>query len=163
MSDPSVAALAERVARMEDEREVVATLYTYGHALDYGDRGGFLDCFTPDADYVVEMRLGAEGNFRFHGHDELGAYFDGHTHAPDAWHKHVTVNPSVRPPATPATRDELLPPRRRRADERPHDRPRVRSLHRRARPRPTTASGASARGGARSRTSDPADAEFTRA
>jgi ketosteroid isomerase-like protein len=90
-----MAALAERVARMEDEREIVATLYTYGRALDYGDRNGFLDCFTPDADYVVEMRIGAEGNFRFHGHDELGAYFDGHTHAPDAWHKHVTVNPSV--------------------------------------------------------------------
>jgi ketosteroid isomerase-like protein len=103
MSDPSVAALAERVARMEDEREVLATLYAYGSALDYGDRGGFLDCFTPDADYLVEMRLGAEGNFRFHGHDELGAYFDGHTHAPDAWHKHVTVNPSVTSTGDTAT------------------------------------------------------------
>jgi len=103
MSDPSVAALAERVARMEDEREILATLYTYGRALDYGDRGGFLDCFTPDADYVVEMRVGAEGNFRFHGRDELGAYFDGHTHAPDAWHKHVTVNPSVSSAGDTAT------------------------------------------------------------
>ena len=70
MSEPSMAALAERVARLEDERAVVATLYAYGHALDYGDRGGFLDCFTPDADYVVEMRLGAAGNFRCHGHDD---------------------------------------------------------------------------------------------
>jgi len=95
MTDPLMTALAERVARLEDERAVLATLYAYGSSLDYGDRGGFLDCFTPDADYVVEMRLGADGNFRFRGHDELGAYFEGHTHAPDAWHKHVTVNPSV--------------------------------------------------------------------
>ena len=73
MSEPSMAELTERVARLEDERAVAATLYAYGSALDYGDRGRFLDCFTPDADYAVEMRLGAEGNFRYRGHDELGA------------------------------------------------------------------------------------------
>ena len=32
----------------------------YGEALDYGDRKLFLDCFTPDADYIVEMRLGGK-------------------------------------------------------------------------------------------------------
>jgi hypothetical protein len=31
----------------------------------------------------------------FEGHQQLGAYFDGHTHAPEAFHKHVTVNPIV--------------------------------------------------------------------
>ena len=133
MSDPSVAALAERVARLEDERAVLATIYAYGSALDYGDRDVFLDCFTPDADYVVDMRLGAEGSFRCHGHDELRAYFEGHTHAPAAWHKHVTVNPSVT-----CTGDAQRPraiscasmPRR----QRPCHRARVRPLHRRARP-----------------------------
>jgi 3-phenylpropionate/cinnamic acid dioxygenase small subunit len=103
MSDPSMAALADRVAQLEDERAVVTTLYAYGSALDYGDRDMFLDCFTPDADYVVEMRVGAEGNFRCRGHDELGAYFDGHTHAPAAWHKHVTVNPTVTSTGDTAT------------------------------------------------------------
>jgi ketosteroid isomerase-like protein len=93
--DTSTAELAQRLARLEDERAVMATLYAYGSALDYGDRRQFLDCFTEDADYVVDMRLGAEGSFRHRGHSELGAYFDGHTHAPAAYHKHVTVNPSV--------------------------------------------------------------------
>jgi ketosteroid isomerase-like protein len=88
--------LVQRLARLEDERAIVATLYEYGQALDYGDRGLFLDCFTPDADYFVEMRLGPEGNFEFHGHEHLTEYFDGHTHAPGAWHKHVTANPAVR-------------------------------------------------------------------
>jgi ketosteroid isomerase-like protein len=96
MSEPSPAELAERLARLEAERAVVATLYSYGEALDYGDRRLFLDCFTPDADYSVEMRIGPQGNFSYHGHDELTAYFDGHTHAPAAYHKHVTVNPAVR-------------------------------------------------------------------
>jgi ketosteroid isomerase-like protein len=95
MSEPSAADLAARLARLEDERAVVVTLYAYGEALDYGDRGLFLDCFTPDADYFVEMRLGPEGNFSYHGQDELAAYFDAHTHAPAAYHKHVTVNPAV--------------------------------------------------------------------
>jgi hypothetical protein len=98
MSEPSLAELAElveRLARLEDERAIVATLYAYGEALDYGDRRLFLDCFTPDADYFVEMRLGHEGSFSYHGHDELTVYFDGHTHAPAAYHKHVTVNPVI--------------------------------------------------------------------
>jgi ketosteroid isomerase-like protein len=95
MTEPSPAELAERLARLEDERAIVATLYAYGEALDYGDRGQFLDCFTPDADYTVEMRIGPEANFSYHGREELTAYFDGHTHAPTAYHKHVTVNPAV--------------------------------------------------------------------
>jgi ketosteroid isomerase-like protein len=95
MSGPQSAELAERVARLEDERAIVATLYAYGEALDYGDRKLFLDCFTPDAEYAVEMRLGREGSFSYRGHDELTVYFDGHTHAPAAYHKHVTVNPVV--------------------------------------------------------------------
>jgi hypothetical protein len=103
MSDAHSAELAARVARLEDERAVVATLYAYGEALDYGDRKLFLDCFTPDADYIVEMRLGREGSFSYRGHDELAGYFEGHTHAPAAYHKHVTVNPMVDCDADTAT------------------------------------------------------------
>jgi 3-phenylpropionate/cinnamic acid dioxygenase small subunit len=95
MSEPHAAELAERVARLEDERAVVTTLYAYGEALDYGDRRLFLDCFTPEAEYAVEMRLGRDGSFSYRGHDELAVYFDGHTHAPAAYHKHLTVNPVV--------------------------------------------------------------------
>jgi ketosteroid isomerase-like protein len=70
-------------------------MYAYGSALDYGDRERFLQCFTPDAEYVVDTRSDPAAGFTFHGRDELDGYFTGHSHAPDAWHKHVTTNPSV--------------------------------------------------------------------
>ena len=34
MSEQSLAELVERLARLEDERAIVATLYAYGEALD---------------------------------------------------------------------------------------------------------------------------------
>jgi ketosteroid isomerase-like protein len=85
--------LRDLLTRVNDERAIVAVLYRYGDALDQGDRDEFLDCFTPDAVYLVQMRLGSSEGFTFEGHEQLGAYFDGHTHAPAAFHKHVTVNP----------------------------------------------------------------------
>ena len=84
--------LAARLQRLEDDAAIREALHAYGSALDYGDREQFLRCFTADAEYVVTMRLTPDGGMTFRGHDELGAYFDGHTHAPDAWHKHVTTN-----------------------------------------------------------------------
>ena len=53
MSDPTINALVERLDRLEAERDIAATMYAYGSAIDYGDRDRFLDCFTDDADYVV--------------------------------------------------------------------------------------------------------------
>ena len=87
--------LIDRLGRLEDERAIVATLYRYGDALDHDNRQEFLECFTDDADYLVSMRVDARNGFGYHGHEELGAYFDGHTHAPAAFHKHVTTNPLV--------------------------------------------------------------------
>jgi 3-phenylpropionate/cinnamic acid dioxygenase small subunit len=87
--------LGDRLARLEDERAIAATLYRYGDALDHGDRGEFLDCFTPDAHYEVRMRIDSANGFTFDGHEQLGAYFEGHTHAPTSFHKHVTVNPLI--------------------------------------------------------------------
>jgi ketosteroid isomerase-like protein len=95
MSDPTIEALCARLERLEAERAIVDTMYAYGSALDYGDRERFLQCFTPDAEYVVDMRIDGSGGFTFRGHGELAQYFADHTHAPAAWHKHVTTNPSV--------------------------------------------------------------------
>ena len=94
-SPPDSDAMTARLDRLEAERAIVATLYAYGHGLDYGDRDEFLGCFTADAAYVVAMRIGSGNGFEFHGRDELTGYFDGHTHAPAAWHKHITTNPMV--------------------------------------------------------------------
>ena len=87
--------LREQLARLQDERAIVATLYRYGDALDHGDRDEFLDCFTSDAEYVVSMGIEPSNGFSYEGHDQLSGYFDGHTHAPAAFHKHVTVNPLI--------------------------------------------------------------------
>jgi 3-phenylpropionate/cinnamic acid dioxygenase small subunit len=95
MPDHDTPTLVERLTRLEDEGSIRNTLYAYGSALDYGDRDQFLGCFTSDADYYVTMRIGDGGAFEFHGRDELRDYFDAHTHAPAAWHKHVTTNPTI--------------------------------------------------------------------
>ena len=91
----SIDELAARLDRLEAERAIVQTMYAYGRALDYGDLDAFLDCFTDDADYVVDMRLGGPAVLKFHGRDELAGYHEWHTHAPNAWHKHVGTNPAV--------------------------------------------------------------------
>jgi ketosteroid isomerase-like protein len=95
MPDPTIEELTARLDRLDAERAIVDVLYAYGSAIDYGDRDRFLQCFTADADYVVHMRIVGATVLQFHGHDELAGYFSDHTHAPDAWHKHVTTNPSV--------------------------------------------------------------------
>jgi 3-phenylpropionate/cinnamic acid dioxygenase small subunit len=93
--DPTLAELLQRLNRLEDEAVIRDTLYAYGSGLDYGDRDQFLGCFASDASYYVDMRIRGSGALEFHGHDQLADYFDGHTHAPDAWHKHVTTNPTI--------------------------------------------------------------------
>jgi len=95
MSDATMETVLARLEQLEAERAIVDTMYAYGSSLDYGDRDRFLQCFAPDAEYVVDMRSDAGAGFTFHGHEELDGYFAGHSHAPDAWHKHVTTNPSV--------------------------------------------------------------------
>jgi 3-phenylpropionate/cinnamic acid dioxygenase small subunit len=87
--------LQAQLQSLLDEKAIIATLYRYGDALDHGDRDRFIDCFTPDAEYVVKPRVDQDMRFSFVGHEQLRGYFDGHTHAPDAFHKHVTVNPLV--------------------------------------------------------------------
>lgn len=94
MSDDT-AQLLERLSLLEAQAEICRTLYAYGSALDYGDRDQFLGCFTDDADYVVTMRTTGETAMAFQGHEQLAGYFDSHTHAPAAWHKHITTNPEV--------------------------------------------------------------------
>lgn len=94
MSDQTTKEVLERLQRLEDEAAIRETLYAYGAGLDYGDRDQFLECFTADAEYVVTMRVADTTAMRFEGREELTGYFESHTHAPDAWHKHITTNPT---------------------------------------------------------------------
>jgi ketosteroid isomerase-like protein len=85
----SVAALVTRVRALEDERDIMATLYDYGIAIDYGDEATFVDSWTADAVLQWPWRPA------FEGRDAILAAFRAHTHAPDKFHKHVVVGPRI--------------------------------------------------------------------
>lgn len=87
--------MAAALAGLLAERSITATLYRYGEALDLGDRDEFIDCFTADSHYQVDMLCGSTAPIVFDGHEQLTGYFDSHTHAPEASHKHLTVNPLI--------------------------------------------------------------------
>jgi SnoaL-like domain len=84
----------ERLEALEAERGVLATLYQYGHALDYGAEADWVDCFAAGAHY--EVRDGTAGRVRsYDGQDELAAFATRHTRAPERFHKHVVVDPVI--------------------------------------------------------------------
>ena len=87
--------LERRLEQLEAERAILATLYRYGHAIDYGDEASWVDCFTEDGAFDVRIRLHPELSFRAEGHEALWAFIRSHTRAPDVWHKHVLVEPRV--------------------------------------------------------------------
>jgi ketosteroid isomerase-like protein len=89
---PEIAALEERLAVLEAEREIMRTLYDYGYALDYGDEEAFLDCWLPDA---TMHWPNPPYRAPFEGHEALRKAFSGHTHAPAIYHKHFVVDPRI--------------------------------------------------------------------
>jgi hypothetical protein len=94
--------LEERVRLIEEERAILATLYTYGHSIDYGLEEEFLDCFVAEAvlSYTpkVANRLVATGRVErsFVGREQIAGFFRNHTHAPDLYHKHFLVEPRIQ-------------------------------------------------------------------
>jgi uncharacterized protein (TIGR02246 family) len=82
--------LLARLRVLEDEREITRTLHHYAHAQYNGDRAQFLDCFTADA-VIVRTRHGRE----VVGSEAIAAFFDAITHVPEAYHKHVVIEPLI--------------------------------------------------------------------
>jgi len=96
MSDtPSLADLHARLCLLEAERAVLATLYRYGHTIDYGRDADWLDCFTEDAVYHLHYPRGNGEERRFVTPDERADFVAAHTRAPDKWHKHILVEPVI--------------------------------------------------------------------
>lgn len=87
--------LAARVQRLEDERDVIATLYRYGHAIDSGDEAAWLDCFTEDGTFTAAGRREGHTMFTVTGREELRRFIAGHTRRPYAFHSHCVVEPLV--------------------------------------------------------------------
>ena len=84
-----MATMEERLMALEDQQAILATLYGYGHYLDYGLEDAWITCFTDDA--VLDW----PGRALMRGHAELRTGFRAHTHAPAVYHKHVVVEPLV--------------------------------------------------------------------
>jgi ketosteroid isomerase-like protein len=91
--------LEERLIRLEDERAILRTLYSYGHGIDYDLEDEFLDCWTQDAVLHWPDRTPIAG------HQALAEAFRAHTHAPRAFHKHVIVEPRIEIDGDRATVD----------------------------------------------------------
>jgi hypothetical protein len=92
--------LADRVQLLEDERDILRTMYDYAHALDYGLEEEFLDCFTDDGVWrsvrrSLVGRPDTPGRF-CEGREGLIGFFTQHTHAPKLYHKHLVADPRVR-------------------------------------------------------------------
>ncbi len=89
--------LTRRLQVLEAERGVLATLYQYGHGLDYGAEADWVDCFTAAAHYEVrEPGTGTTASVRsYDGRDELAAFASRHTRAPERFHKHLVADPLI--------------------------------------------------------------------
>ena len=91
--------LEQRLRLLEDEREILRTLHSYGHSIDYGYEDEFVD------NWVADGVLVWPGTGPIRGAAELRTVFRAHTHAPAAWHKHVMVEPRIMITGETATAD----------------------------------------------------------
>ena len=89
-----------RLQLLEDERDVLKTLYAYGSAIDYGLEADFADCWTEDAVLLwgktPHRQLPQFPVRRLEGRDAIVEAFRAHTHAPDLFHKHLLYQPTIR-------------------------------------------------------------------
>jgi SnoaL-like domain len=105
MAGGDLADLAQRLERLEAEREITRTIYQFGHSIDEGREAEWLDCFLPDGELDViygdrppnRVALGtrhARGVLHS-GTKQLAAWIAGHTRPPVRYHKHVYVEPLI--------------------------------------------------------------------
>ena len=100
--------LEARLALLEARERLADTMNKYGHSIDYGDHSGWLDCFTEDGIFEITYHRRSsfphlvrqfgevtEHGVRYKGKQALGSFIEGHTHAPNAWHKHFLVESRV--------------------------------------------------------------------
>jgi SnoaL-like domain len=77
-----------------DERAILRVLYSYCHAIDYGEEASWIDLFTTDGIFHVDMPRGLPP-IHCAGQRELAAFISAHPRAPAALHKHLLLNPLI--------------------------------------------------------------------
>lgn len=96
MPEPNVQLLAERVARLDAEAAIRATLARYGHAIDAGDDDGWVDLFTETGEFQVRGPSSGSGDdYTVVGRVALREFYSHHSRRPEAFHEHVTVQPVI--------------------------------------------------------------------
>jgi hypothetical protein len=107
-----MAEIEERLRRLEDEAEVLRTLYAYGSSIDYGREDEFRNCWTETAVLVWGKTPYRElPDFpvrRFEGIDAIVDAFRVHTHAPERFHKHLLHQPRLTIDGDQATVESLF-------------------------------------------------------
>lgn len=92
MTDPRTD-LERRLEALEAERDIRRLFHRYAECLDYGLADDFPALFTADGTWRLE-RLGDVVK-TFTGHAELHVFASGHSHWPDAAHKHLVFDHEV--------------------------------------------------------------------
>lgn len=91
------AVLGQRVRLLEDEREILRTLYQYGHALDKGPEEDLLDAFVEEGVWERRRARRPGDVKRFAGREELKVFFrdPSRGRAPDVYFQHLLVEPRI--------------------------------------------------------------------
>lgn len=105
MSEPGLDDVLRRLDALEAEREIVRTIYQFGHTIDYGLEAEWLDCFLPEGELDViygdrppnRIALGTRHSrgVLHRGTKQLAAWIAGHTRPPVRIHKHLYVEPRI--------------------------------------------------------------------
>jgi len=85
---------AELASAIADERAILRVLYSYCHAIDYGEEARWVGLFTADGVFHVDMPRGLP-SVHCAGQKELAAFIAAHPRAPGALHKHLLLNPLI--------------------------------------------------------------------
>lgn len=90
-----VAALRDRVRRLEDERAILRTLHGYGHAVDAADRDAYLDLWTDDAAFDARGRQPGDVSRVVRGVEARTDFIEHFSRPPVGWHKHLLIEPLI--------------------------------------------------------------------
>jgi SnoaL-like domain len=84
----------ELAGTIADERAILRVLYSYCHAIDYGEETKWVGLFTSNGIFHVELPRGRPP-IHCAGQKELAAFIGAHPRAPAALHKHLLLNPLI--------------------------------------------------------------------
>jgi SnoaL-like protein len=101
---PSMADMAARLVRLEDERAILDILYQYSQVIDEATGAGqkadsaqaaWVDCFVEDGVFAWKPRIEDDWVMRLEGHDALAQFIRRAAFPKGVHENHTLVNPRV--------------------------------------------------------------------